>query len=123
MRAILLAAGYGTRLRPLTDNTPKCLVPIHGRALLDIWLERLSSAGIGPFLVSSHYLSAQVRAYIGSSLYSELVTITYEEQLLGTAGTVILNVDFSSYPESYENIIELSLISWFIIKLLSLFII
>lgn len=38
MRAILLAAGYGTRLRPLTNSMPKCLVPIHGKPLLGIWL-------------------------------------------------------------------------------------
>lgn len=49
MRAILLAAGFGTRLRPLTETVPKCLVPIKGKPLIQIWLERLSAAGIGPF--------------------------------------------------------------------------
>ncbi len=41
MKALLLAAGLGTRLRPITDHVPKCLVPIHGRPLLDYWLELL----------------------------------------------------------------------------------
>ena len=94
VKALLLAAGYGTRLRPLTDNTPKCLVPIDGRALLDIWLERLSSAGVGPFLVNTHYLSKKVRDHIKSSIYKKIVTVTYEAQLLGTAGTVISQIAF-----------------------------
>ncbi|MBT6012644.1 MAG: nucleotidyltransferase family protein, partial [Candidatus Marinimicrobia bacterium] len=45
MRAILLSAGLGTRLRPLTNEVPKCLVPINGRPLLDIWLEKLTLSG------------------------------------------------------------------------------
>jgi len=49
MRALLLAAGLGTRLRPITVTVPKCLVPIGGKPLLQIWLERLTEAGFGPF--------------------------------------------------------------------------
>lgn len=94
MRALLLAAGFGTRLRPLTDRIPKCLVPIKGQPLLDIWLERLSQAGAGPFLVNTHYLSDQVDAYLASSRYAAQVTVSEEKELLGTAGTLIANLDF-----------------------------
>lgn len=94
MRAILLAAGYGTRLRPLTNTMPKCLVPIHGKPLLGIWLERLSDAGIGPFLVNTHYLAEQVQEFISASPYSDLVTLVHEPTLLGTAGTLMANLDF-----------------------------
>jgi mannose-1-phosphate guanylyltransferase len=94
MRAILLAAGYGTRLRPLTDKTPKCLVPIKGKPLLQIWLERLTAAGIGPFLVNTHYLADQFDAFIGSSPYNNQVTLVNETDLLGTAGTLIANLNF-----------------------------
>lgn len=94
MRALLLAAGFGTRLRPLTDHIPKCLVPIKGQPLLDIWLERLSDAGVGPFLVNTHYLSEQVQAYIADSSYAKKVTIAHEEVLLGTAGTLNANLGF-----------------------------
>ena len=55
MRAVLLAAGLGTRLRPLTDTVPKCLVPIKGKPLLDIWIESLLQAGVESILVNLHY--------------------------------------------------------------------
>jgi mannose-1-phosphate guanylyltransferase len=94
MRAILLAAGFGTRLRPLTNTIPKCLVPIHGQPLLGIWLERLTQAGIGPFLVNTHYLANQVEQFIEASPYRDQVTLVHEPTLLGTAGTLMANLDF-----------------------------
>ena len=94
MRAILLAAGLGTRLRPLTNTIPKCLVPIKGKPLLEIWLERLTQAGIGPFLVNTNYLAEQVEAFIEASPYQDQVTLVYEPELRGTAGTLIENLDF-----------------------------
>lgn len=94
MRAILLAAGYGTRLRPLTNTIPKCLVPIKGKPLLQIWLERLDNASVGPYLINTHYLSEQVCNFIEQGKFSNSVTVTYESNLLGTAGTLIKNLDF-----------------------------
>ena len=94
MRAILLAAGFGTRLMPLTANIPKCLVPIKGRPLLDYWLDRLTQAGIGPFLINTHYLSEHVAAFIQSSVYRDQVTLVNEAKLLGTAGTLIANLGY-----------------------------
>jgi mannose-1-phosphate guanylyltransferase len=94
MRALLLAAGLGTRLRPLTDTMPKCLVPIKGEPLLGIWLERLTQAGIGPFLVNTHHLAAQVEAFIQESSFHAQVTLVNEPKLLGTAGTLIANLGF-----------------------------
>jgi mannose-1-phosphate guanylyltransferase len=94
MRALLLAAGLGTRLRPLTDSMPKCLVPIKGQPLLDIWLERLTKAGLGPFLVNTHYLSAQVESFLEASPYRSQVGLVHESQLRGTAGTLIANLNF-----------------------------
>lgn len=94
MRALLLAAGFGTRLRPLTNTTPKCLVTIKDQVLLGIWLERLTQAGIEAFLINTHYLSEQVESYIEASLYSDKVTLVREKKLLGTAGTLVANLDF-----------------------------
>ena len=91
---LLLAAGFGMRLRPLTDRMPKCLVPIKGQPLLGIWLERLSAAGFGPFLINTHYLVDQVEAFIEGSPYRGRVDLVNEPVLLGTAGTLIKNLNF-----------------------------
>ena len=94
MRAILLAAGLGTRLRPITNTIQKCLVEYDKRPLLDIWLYQLSIHGIGPFLVNTHYMPKQVEKYVKASDYTDKVTLSYEGKLLGTAGTLVSNMDF-----------------------------
>jgi mannose-1-phosphate guanylyltransferase len=94
MKALLLAGGFGTRLRPLTDNVPKCLVPINGEPLLGIWLARLSAAGCGPFLINTHYKADQVAAFIEAGPHRAQVTLTHETVLLGTAGTLLGHLDF-----------------------------
>lgn len=94
MRALLLSAGFGSRLKPITDFTPKCLVPINGKRLIDYWLEKLSDAGIERFLINTHYLNDKVEKYISSSKFSELIEVSYERELLLTAGTIVANKDF-----------------------------
>jgi mannose-1-phosphate guanylyltransferase len=94
LRALLLAAGRGTRLRPLTDAVPKCLVEINGRPLLDYWVELLSKGGIADILINLHYLPDAVRSYVKSCQYPVRLTTVYEEKLLGTAGTLLKNRDF-----------------------------
>lgn len=94
MRAILLAAGCGTRLRPLTNTIPKCLVPINGRPLIDYWLQLLMDSDITPILVNTHYLADQVREYLRTSSFVSHVRTVHEEKLLGTAGTLLRNRKF-----------------------------
>lgn len=94
MKALLLAAGLGTRLRPLTNTLPKCLVPIHGKPLLQYWFENLTKAGIDEFLVNTSYLSEQVEAFILESKYAKNVTLVNEEELLNTGGTLLKNKEF-----------------------------
>ena len=94
MRAILLAAGLGTRLRPITDSIPKCLVPINAKPLLEYWLDNLYEAGIREFLINTHYLHEQVEKYIENSKYKKFVTLVYEEDLLLTGGTILTNKSF-----------------------------
>ena len=94
MKTILLAAGFGTRLRPLTDNIPKCLVPIKGKPLLQIWLERLTNFGLDQFLINTHYLSNQVNDFIKDSKFKNKCILKNESVLLGTAGTILSNLNF-----------------------------
>ena len=94
MRALLLAAGLGTRLRPLTDTVPKCLVDINGRPLLDYWIELLSRGGVTDILINLHYLPDAVLAYVKQCGYPVNITTVFEEELQGTAGTLLRNREF-----------------------------
>lgn len=88
MKALLLAAGLGTRLRPITDQVPKCLVPIHGKPLLGYWFDLLFGAGIEGALVNTHYLPEPVRAFVAASPWRDRIELMHETELLGTGGTV-----------------------------------
>lgn len=104
-KALLMAAGLGTRLRPLTERVPKCLVPIAGRPLLDYWVDALVRAGVREALINTHHLPEQVRAYIelvNAAGPLQLVE-SYEPELLGSAGTVHANRDY--VPEGGEALI------------------
>ena len=91
MKAFLLAAGLGTRLRPLTDQTPKCLVPICGVPMLEIWLAVCRRTGIDEVLVNLHAHMNVVRDAAGPHNYGLKVHISEEPVLLGSAGTLLAN--------------------------------
>jgi mannose-1-phosphate guanylyltransferase len=91
MKAFLLAAGAGTRLRPITNTTPKCLLPIAGRPLLDLWLDALAAAGVDEVLVNLHHLAANVRRHLDSRRAPPSVRPFFEPELLGSAGTLRAN--------------------------------
>lgn len=90
----MLAAGLGTRLRPLTNTTPKCLVPVLGKPLLAYWLDLLLAAGIERVLINTHHLAEVVEKFVSGSRWREQITLVHERQLLGTGGTVLRNRDF-----------------------------
>lgn len=97
MKAYLLAAGYGTRLRPITDTIPKCMVPVRGQPLLGWWFDLLCRHGVTEVMVNTHYLPEKVREYMeaynrrrtGLTAYE-----AYEPVLLGSGGTVWANREF-----------------------------
>jgi len=94
MKALLLAAGLGTRLKPVTNFTPKCLVPINAKPLLEYWLENLTEVGVDEFLINTSYLSEQVEEYVKKSKYRDKITLVYEKELLNTGGTLLANENF-----------------------------
>ena len=91
MKAFLLAAGLGTRLRPITDTIPKCMLIIDGRPLLDIWLESFARAGVEEVLVNLHYLPEVVRSHLAERNEPPEVRTFFEPELLGSAGTLLAN--------------------------------
>lgn len=91
MKALLLAAGLGTRLKPITDTVPKCLVPIDGYPLLGYWLKILDIAGVEHFYINLHYHAKTVRDFIATTPYTSRVTFIEEDELLGTGGTLKKN--------------------------------
>lgn len=96
-KAIILAGGLGTRLRPLTDTIPKCLVPIADRPLLDYWVDALARAGVRQARVNNHAHADQVRAYVAEVSRSGRLQLdeSYEPVLLGSAGTITANADLA----------------------------
>ena len=96
MRALLLAAGFGTRLRPITERVPKCLVPVHGKPLLGYWLDLLLNNGVERILVNTHYLPDAVRQFVAESSWCDSTDLVHEDILLGTGGTVLANREFFS---------------------------
>ena len=88
VRALLLAAGLGTRLRPLTEACPKCLVPIGGRPLLEHWLCSLYRCGIPAVWVNLHHRREMVDAFLSRKPFSGWVHGVVEQELLGTAATL-----------------------------------
>ena len=103
MKAILLAAGKGTRLKPITDTVPKCLIPIHGKTLLEIWLNLFEKYGISDVLINTHHHSDKVKSFIENIKKDRgiKITTTYERELLGSGGTVFANRDFVAHADDF----------------------
>lgn len=96
MKAFLLAAGEGTRLRPLTEKITKCLLLVGGKPLLEIWLELCQKHGIKEVLINGHHLAYQIEDYIGrnKTKFNLKINYVYEKEFKGTGGTVRDNFDF-----------------------------
>lgn len=94
MKAFLLAAGCGTRLRPLTDSIPKCMLPIAGTPLLFHWLRALAAAGVEDVLLNTHHLATRVEAAIAEWHEAPAVHLVHEPELLGSGGTLSVNRQF-----------------------------
>ena len=87
MRAMVLAAGLGTRLRPLTDDRPKALVEIAGRTLLEITLTRLHAFGIREVIINTHHFADMIAAYLKTNHdFGMRIEISHEAVLLDTGG-------------------------------------
>jgi mannose-1-phosphate guanylyltransferase len=91
VKAFLLAAGAGSRLRPITDTVPKCLVPIQGVPMLSIWLQMCKHFGIEEVLINLHAHAPAVCEFLRRNTDGPRVRVVVEDQLLGSAGTLRAN--------------------------------
>ena len=114
MKALLLAAGLGSRLRPITNVTPKCLVEIDGRPLLDYWFDLLGKGDIDEVIINTHHLADQISTYLQNRFFQIPVRQVNEKELLGTAGTLLKNRIF--YQEEPILLIHADNLSVFSLK-------
>jgi len=90
MKAMIFAAGLGTRLRPLTDSRPKALVPVAGRPMLDMVAERLVGVGVSSLVVNVHHFASMVKEHLRTVDYGVPVAVSDESgHLLDTGGGVL----------------------------------
>ncbi len=115
MKAMILAAGLGTRLRPLTDDRPKALVTLAGRTLLEIALARLRSFGISETIVNAHYFADRIVDYLqANDNFGMNIEVSRENELLDTGGGLkkaahfFLDAAASSEPFIVHNVDVLS---------------
>ncbi len=105
MKAFILAAGLGTRLRPLTETIPKPLVPIAGKPLLAYHLDHLSHHGVTDIFINTHYLSEQMEEFVANYRLKQpngpTISTIYEPELLGSAGTIRSNQSLFGQDDAF----------------------
>lgn len=94
MKALLLAAGFGTRLGEITKLVPKPLIKVGDQPILGFCLDQLSEAGVTEVVINTHYLARQVEQFIADYNSPLDIVLSYEEELLGTAGTLKRHYEF-----------------------------
>ncbi len=121
VEAVVMAGGFGTRLRPLTDKIPKPMLPVGGRPLIETQLLQLARSGVRSVNISTHYLAEVIRDYIGDgSRYRMAVRYHHEAEPRGTAGglleilpqatrpvlvmngDILTNIDFQAFVKYHE---------------------
>ena len=102
MKAMILAAGKGTRLRPFTDSMPKALFPINDVTLLELLISKMKKAGIKDIIINCHHFAEKTEAFLKDKNYFDInIRISYEKELLETGGGLKKAKDFFSDQDSF----------------------
>jgi NDP-sugar pyrophosphorylase family protein len=102
MKAMILAAGLGSRLGTLTQNTPKCLMSVGEKTLLQLVIEKIIRSGVEEVVINLHYLSDQVQSYLDKNEnFGVSIQLSHETTLLGTGGAVAKVGDFFANDECF----------------------
>jgi len=110
MKALILAAGLGTRLKPLTDTTPKALIPYRGKPLIVHQIEKLKSSGINEIVINVYHLKEQMISFFNSNFFGVRIHISNEDEILGTGGGII-NTEKYFKNEEYFLVVNADIIS------------
>ena len=103
-RAMIMAAGFGTRMRPLTQECPKPLVKVHGKALIDHVIDRLVAAGVTLIVVNVHYRGQQIREHLAGRKDVEIRISDESDALLDSGGGIFKALDhFEGEPFFHAN--------------------
>lgn len=94
MQGMILAAGFGTRLAPLTDNCPKALIAMNGKPLLSHVIDKFIKSGITKIIVNAHYLSEQIVEFIDKSNFNADIKVIVEKDILGTGGGIFNMLEY-----------------------------
>ena len=89
MKAMIMAAGFGTRLRPLTDNIPKALVPVLNKPVLEHNIEYLKNYGIKDIIINAYYHADQIQKFVSACCIPGVsLSVSKEDEILGTGGGI-----------------------------------
>jgi len=99
--AFILAAGFGTRLMPLTENLPKALVSYKGKPMIENVISKLKSFGITDFYINTHHHADKMEEYFSGRKGDEQVTLIHEKEILGTGGALKNAAEYLSGVENF----------------------
>lgn len=95
MKAMILAAGFGTRLKPLTDTLPKALITYKNKTLLQIQIEKLINSGVDSVIINAHHFADKIEKYIKENNFGlKEINVIKEKEILGTGGGILNAKDF-----------------------------
>jgi NDP-sugar pyrophosphorylase family protein len=97
---MILAAGFGTRLKPFTDSMPKALVDYKGKPMIENVISKLSAIGVNEFVINTHHFAGQLENYFSNRNGEERFDLLYEKEILGTGGGIM---NARKYLEDSEN--------------------
>ncbi len=96
MKAMILAAGFGTRLKPLTENIPKALVPFRNGTMISYQIDRLKEAGITDIVINAHHRYRKIVEYFQNNDFGLNIRVIVENSILGTGGGILNAADLLS---------------------------
>jgi len=112
MKAMILAAGFGTRLKPLTDSIPKALVPFNGEPMINYQIKKLINYGFGEITVNAHHFAGQIKEYFDKNSFGIKINVIEEKEILGTGGG-ILNAEKFFKNENFFLVINVDVLTDF----------